>query len=165
MLAAVGQQGEDFDGPVLDRRGQVLHWHRRKRRLPQASAQVRARAGPVADLHPGHGRDPDNTTLDPGRPLSRVGASREADERGLVDQPGRHCQARDITFGSVRSLNTSANRARSRRRQLGDFGTLPSKQASGSPARIRTTVCYDRARKNLDHHPNYILAAYMASGI
>jgi site-specific recombinase XerD len=28
----------------------------------------------------------------------------------------------------------------------------------------RTTMRYDRARKNLDHHPNYILAAYMASG-
>jgi integrase/recombinase XerD len=23
---------------------------------------------------------------------------------------------------------------------------------------------YDRARKNLDRHPNYILAAYMAAG-
>ena len=23
---------------------------------------------------------------------------------------------------------------------------------------------YDRARKNLDRHPNYVLAAYMASG-
>jgi len=23
---------------------------------------------------------------------------------------------------------------------------------------------YDRARKNLDRHPNYILAAYMAKG-
>jgi len=28
----------------------------------------------------------------------------------------------------------------------------------------RTTMRYDRARKNLDGHPNYILAAYMASG-
>ena len=28
----------------------------------------------------------------------------------------------------------------------------------------RTTVRYDRARQNLDRHPNYILAAYMASG-
>jgi integrase len=27
-----------------------------------------------------------------------------------------------------------------------------------------TTMRYDRARKNLDRHPNYILAAYMASG-
>jgi hypothetical protein len=25
-------------------------------------------------------------------------------------------------------------------------------------------AAYDRARKNLDRHPNYILAAYMASG-
>jgi integrase len=28
----------------------------------------------------------------------------------------------------------------------------------------KTTMRYDRARKNLDRHPNYILAAYMASG-
>jgi hypothetical protein len=28
----------------------------------------------------------------------------------------------------------------------------------------RTTMRYDRARKNLDRHPNYVLAAYMASG-
>jgi site-specific recombinase XerD len=27
-----------------------------------------------------------------------------------------------------------------------------------------TTMRYDRARKNLDRHPNYILAAYMAAG-
>src|SRR5215472_5370066 len=27
-----------------------------------------------------------------------------------------------------------------------------------------TTMRYDRARKNLDRHPNYVLAAYMASG-
>jgi site-specific recombinase XerD len=28
----------------------------------------------------------------------------------------------------------------------------------------RTTMRYDRTRRNLDRHPNYILAAYMASG-
>jgi len=28
----------------------------------------------------------------------------------------------------------------------------------------RTTMRYDRARKNLDRHPNYILAAYLPSG-
>ena len=28
----------------------------------------------------------------------------------------------------------------------------------------RTTMRYDRARQNLDRHPNYILAAFMASG-
>jgi integrase/recombinase XerD len=27
-----------------------------------------------------------------------------------------------------------------------------------------TSSRYDRARKTLDRHPNYILAAYMASG-
>ena len=27
-----------------------------------------------------------------------------------------------------------------------------------------TTMRYDQARKNLDRHPNYMLAAYMASG-
>ena len=29
----------------------------------------------------------------------------------------------------------------------------------------RTTMRYDRARNNLDRHPDYILAAFMASGI
>jgi integrase/recombinase XerD len=28
----------------------------------------------------------------------------------------------------------------------------------------RTTMRFDRARQNLDRHPNYILAAYVASG-
>jgi len=28
----------------------------------------------------------------------------------------------------------------------------------------RTTMRHDRARQNLDRHPNYILAAFMASG-
>jgi hypothetical protein len=28
----------------------------------------------------------------------------------------------------------------------------------------RTMMRYDRARRNVDRHPNYILAAYMASG-
>jgi hypothetical protein len=32
------------------------------------------------------------------------------------------------------------------------------------PDRIGCSMRYDRARKNLDRHPNYILAAYMASG-
>jgi integrase/recombinase XerD len=37
-------------------------------------------------------------------------------------------------------------------------------QIAARHADPRTTMCYDRARKNLDRHPNYILAAYMASG-
>ena len=37
-------------------------------------------------------------------------------------------------------------------------------QIAARHADPRTTRRYDRARKNLDRHPNYILAAYMASG-
>ncbi len=37
-------------------------------------------------------------------------------------------------------------------------------QIAARHADPRTTMRYDRARKNLDHHPNYILAAFMASG-
>lgn len=36
-------------------------------------------------------------------------------------------------------------------------------QIAGRHADPRTTMRYDRARKNLDRHPNYVLAAYMAS--
>ena len=37
-------------------------------------------------------------------------------------------------------------------------------QIAARHADTRTTMPYDRAGKNLDRHPNYILAAYMASG-
>jgi integrase/recombinase XerD len=37
-------------------------------------------------------------------------------------------------------------------------------QIAARHADPRTTMRYDRARKNLDRHPNYFLAAYMASG-
>lgn len=37
-------------------------------------------------------------------------------------------------------------------------------QIAARHADPRTTMRYDRARRNLDGHPNYILAAYMASG-
>jgi integrase/recombinase XerD len=37
-------------------------------------------------------------------------------------------------------------------------------QIAARHADPRTTTRYDRARQNLDRHPNYILAAYMASG-
>jgi integrase/recombinase XerD len=37
-------------------------------------------------------------------------------------------------------------------------------QIAAGHADPRTTMRYDRARKNLDRHPNYILAAYMADG-
>jgi hypothetical protein len=37
-------------------------------------------------------------------------------------------------------------------------------QIAARHANPRTTMRYDRARQNLDRHPNYILAAYMSSG-
>ena len=37
-------------------------------------------------------------------------------------------------------------------------------QIAARHADPRTTMRYDRARNNLDRHPNYIFAAYMASG-
>ncbi len=37
-------------------------------------------------------------------------------------------------------------------------------QIAARHADPKTTMRYDRARKNLDRHPNYILAAYMSSG-
>jgi integrase/recombinase XerD len=37
-------------------------------------------------------------------------------------------------------------------------------QIAARHADPRTTMRSDRARQNLDRHPNYILAAYMASG-
>jgi integrase/recombinase XerD len=37
-------------------------------------------------------------------------------------------------------------------------------QIAARHADPRTTMRYDRARKDLDRHPNYILAACMASG-
>jgi len=46
-----------------------------------------------------------------------------------------------------------------------DAGVSPRDvQIAARHADARTTMRYDRARKNLDRHPNYILAAYMASG-
>jgi integrase/recombinase XerD len=37
-------------------------------------------------------------------------------------------------------------------------------QIAARHADPRTTMRYDRARMNLDRHPNYTLAAYMAAG-
>ncbi|WP_433076599.1 tyrosine-type recombinase/integrase [Dactylosporangium sp. CA-052675] len=42
--------------------------------------------------------------------------------------------------------------------------SLRDVQIAARHADPRTTMRYDRARNNLDRHPNYILTAYMASG-
>jgi len=47
---------------------------------------------------------------------------------------------------------------------LGAGVDLRDAQIAARHAGPRTTMRDDRARKNLDRHPNYILAAYLASG-
>jgi integrase/recombinase XerD len=42
--------------------------------------------------------------------------------------------------------------------------SLRDVQIAARHADPRTTMRYDRARKNLDRHPNYVLAAYMTAG-
>jgi integrase/recombinase XerD len=42
--------------------------------------------------------------------------------------------------------------------------SLRDVQIAARHADPRTTMRYDRARRTLDRHPNYILAAYLASG-
>jgi hypothetical protein len=42
--------------------------------------------------------------------------------------------------------------------------SLRDVQIAARHADPKTTMRCDRARKNLDRHPNYILAAFMASG-
>jgi hypothetical protein len=70
---------------------------------------------------------------------------------------------------------TNAFRADADHAPIRTVGTLPltsfdagvdlrDVQIAARHADPRTTMRYDRARKNLDRHPNYILAAYMASG-
>ena len=44
------------------------------------------------------------------------------------------------------------------------YAGTPLTEIAARHADPRTTMRYDRARQNLDRHPNYILAAYMASG-
>jgi hypothetical protein len=52
-----------------------------------------------------------------------------------------------------------------RRFTMFDVGVdLRDVQIAARHADPRTTMRPDRARTNLDRHPNYILAAYMASG-
>lgn len=43
--------------------------------------------------------------------------------------------------------------------------SLRDVQIAARHADPKSTMRYDRARKNLDRHPNYVLAAYMGSGI
>ena len=72
--------------------------------------------------------------------------------------------ARDNRYTN-RSNTASAERRHTFVTTMLDAGVdLRDVQIAARHADPRTTMRYDRARKNLDRHPNYILAAYMASG-
>src|SRR6478736_1100342 len=73
------------------------------------------------------------------------------------------------------ATGADATTARSPSRPIRRVGTLLSTsldagvdlrdvQIAARHADPRTTMRYDRARNSLGRHPNYILAAYMASG-
>jgi len=111
VLAAVSEESLHLDGTILNDWGQVLNRHRSQWRRSEAADEVRCRAGRVADLEAGDGRDGDHAALNAGRPLGGGGARCEADQGRLVNQPGRgHAQAPFITDSSPR---TSASWARS----------------------------------------------------
>ena len=71
---------------------------------------------------------------------------------------GRPCWVR-LAAGHCRTVDYSSVLAGVRRRRQPARREIAARHADP-----RTTMRYDRARKNLDRHPNYILAAYMASG-
>ncbi len=65
-----------------------------------------------------------------------------------------------------RGVRMDRHAATRRLHHLADYAgvDLRDVQIAARHADPPTTMRYDRARKNLDRHPNYILAAYMASG-
>ena len=82
--------------------------------------------------------------------------------RGVEHRPGTPPRR----IATPTSLNTAtAGTSHSFVTTMLDAGvSLRDVQIAARHADPRTTMRYDRARKNLDRHPNYILAAYMASG-
>jgi hypothetical protein len=91
--------------------------------------------------------------------------------RGRSNTLGPSCQNR-YASGRSSTRHTACQLQRDDVTWLLDFVTtmldagvsFRDVQIAARHADPRTTMRYDRARKNLDRHPNYILAAYMASG-
>ena len=82
----------------------------------------------------------------------------------------RHCAARRL-HALARTAGISTARMHPHMLRHTVVTTMPvagvdlrAVQITARHADPRTTMRYDRARKNLDRHPNYVLAAYMASG-
>ena len=99
--------------------------------------------------------DRDQRTDPAQHPRHTDGPARRDPPAQASGRDGRHPDAEDASAHAAPHVRHHHAR---RRRQ-------PPRRADRRPARRpRTTMRYDRARKNLDRHPNYILAAYMASG-
>jgi integrase/recombinase XerD len=99
---------------------------------------------------------------------SRVAGAVLLNRRGA--RMDRHCATRRLrslaTVSVVRLLRMHPHMLRHTYvTTMLDAGVdLRDVQIAARHADPRTTMRYDRARTNLDRHPNYILAAYMASG-
>ena len=90
--------------------------------------------------------------------------TRRADNRNTHANVG-HERAHRPNRTRTRPHTASAERRHAFVTTMLDAGVdLRDVQIAARHADPRTTMRYDRARKNLDRHPNYILAAYMASG-
>jgi integrase/recombinase XerD len=104
-------------------------------------------------------------------------------ERAVDDRPGgpilrsrtgsrmdRHCATRRLrALARTAGISTARMHPHMLRHTfvttMHDAGVdLRDVQIAARHADPRTTMRYDRARKNLDRHPNYVLAVYMASG-
>ncbi|MFE3701654.1 tyrosine-type recombinase/integrase, partial [Nocardia tengchongensis] len=107
-----------------------------------------------------------------GRPLDRAVSDRN---RGpiLLNLRGRrmdrHCATRrlrrlaEVSVVRLPKLHPHMLRHTFVTTMLDAGVDLRDVQIAARHADPRTTMRYDRARTNLDRHPNYILAAYMAS--
>src|SRR5947209_10317041 len=102
MMSLISQPQLDFGGPIFNRRRQVLNGHGHKRGAPEPSARLRTGSSGVTKLKAGHRTDTDQTSLDTRRPFVGIGTITQADERGLVDKPGRHSHAFAMTSSLLR---------------------------------------------------------------
>jgi hypothetical protein len=68
----------------------------------------------------------------------------------------------ELAAAELAGDSAAADRAHHERQAL--IAELRGVQIAARHADPHTTMRYDRARQNLDRHPNYILAAYVASG-
>jgi integrase/recombinase XerD len=155
MLGLLGLRIFETTGANIDNLGEV-HGHRVLR--------VRGKGDKIAlvPLPPAVGRAIDRAIADRRQgPIlrSRTGARMD-----------RHCATRRLR-ALVRAAGITIERMHPHMLRhtfvttMLDAGVdLRDVQIAARHADPRTTMCDDRARKNLDRHPNYILAAYMASG-